>query len=378
MRHEDRHRDWPEAGHGGQDRLDGLPLFPPLPGGRVLVPNVRSLARLVAGIRTGVLSARTPALSAMVVFLDREPIDGLAIRSGHRVTGPEALDDLAEVPIDRISLTEVRPELALAVGSYFLPTEIRDLPARVLIPEAFVRSLGKPGQRGCVLVSSPSSLGFVFFSGDQVQCAYRQEDQDIGGLQRVAELFDHPEARVSVRVGTLPGDFPLAATVAALPFSAPRPAPAGGTPEADHASGHADHGDRSGASAVGWGEAEPRWSPDWETDPSSQPVRAAGPAWDQDPSPARPAPPGPPPGDRSGPRRDGAPDLVEAAVEELRAILGPQAARFEDVFREAEPTVEGLRAAAESLRGRRVRLVSPATLELVADRLLALLGRLEC
>ncbi|HZV48707.1 MAG TPA: hypothetical protein VFD49_02940 [Candidatus Dormibacteraeota bacterium] len=369
---------WPDAAPAGEGGLDGFPVFPPLPGGRVLVPNVRSLARLVAGIRTGVLSARTPALAAMVVFLDREPIDGIAVRPGHRVTGPEALDDLAEVPIDRVSLIEIRPELALAVGSYFLPTEVRDVPARLLVPETFVRSLGKPGQRGCVLVSAPDSLGFVFFNGDQVQCAYRQEDQDIGGLQRVAELFDDPEARVSVRVGNVRGDLPLTATVAALPFSASRPTPPVGTaPDAGQGPARTEEGVEPGMSAGAWAEAERRWSPDWDEETGPQPASRAGPGWGPASSPARATTSqGQPPTGESRPVQDGTPDLVEAAVEELRAILGPQAARFEDIFREAEPTTEGLRAAAESLRGRRVRLISPATLELAADRVVALLDRL--
>ncbi|HLH67563.1 MAG TPA: hypothetical protein VKY90_00640 [Candidatus Dormibacteraeota bacterium] len=364
---------WSNTTLADEERPDGFPIFPPLPGGRVLVPNVRSLARLVAGIRTGVLSAQTPALAAMVIFLDREPIDGIAVRVGHRVTGPDALDDLAEVSIDHISVVEVRPELALALGSYFLPTEVRDVPARVLVPDTFVRSLGKPGQRGCVLISARDSLGLVFFSGDQIQCAFRQEDQDIGGFQRVAELFEDPEARVWARVGSVPGDLPLAATVAALPFSASRPGSVGSTaPGAEHTPAHAGEEAPSDPPTAAWGADGPQWGSEWDTNPRPQPDAVWRPVpprsqttASQEPSPAEemPLP------------HDGAFDLVEAAVEELRAILGPQAARFEEVFRGAEPTVEGLRAAAESLRERRVRLISPATLGLVADRILALLER---
>jgi hypothetical protein len=364
---------WSNAAPVDEDRLDGFPVFPPLPGGRVLVPNVRSLARLVAGIRTGVLSARTPALAAMVVFLDREPIDGIAVRAGHRITGPDALDDLAEVPIDHISVVEIRPELALALGSYFLPTEVRDVPARVLVPDTFVRSLGKPGQRGCVLISARDSFGLVFFSGDQIQCAFRQEDQDIGGFQRVVELFEDPEARVWARVGSVPGDLPLAATVAALPFSAPRPGSVGGTaPDAQHAPIPNGEGAPLGPSAAPWEEKEARWGHEWEADPQPQ----AEAAWRSAPPRSQPtAGQEPSPTGEALHAQDSVTDLVEAAVEEVRAILGPQAARFEEVFRDVEPTVEGLRAAAESLRQRRVRLISSATLELVADRVLAVLER---
>jgi len=76
--------------------------------------------------------------------------------------------------------------------------------------------------------------------------------------------------------------------------------------------------------------------------------------------PAPPAPTAPP---------------LDLALAEVRDVLGVHAVRVEGVLRRAEPTLEGLRAAAESLRERRVRLLSPATMELVADRVLAALER---
>ena len=80
-------------------------------------------------------------------------------------------------------------------------------------------------------------------------------------------------------------------------------------------------------------------------------------------SPVRPSAAVPPPAPAPG-----SPALVEAVVAEVRAALGRNGAGVEAVFREAEPTPDGLRAAARSLPARPRRLVSPATLEMVAAR----------
>ncbi|HSR26082.1 MAG TPA: hypothetical protein VLW53_21185, partial [Candidatus Eisenbacteria bacterium] len=97
---------------------DGLPLFPPLPGGRLVEPaGARSVARLVAGLRTAVLTVRSDELAAMVVFLEHEPVDGLAVRGARRVVGADALDEIAGAAIEDVTVTEVTPELARVVGS---------------------------------------------------------------------------------------------------------------------------------------------------------------------------------------------------------------------------------------------------------------------
>src|SRR5206468_7098260 len=70
--------------------VDGLPLFPPLPGGRAAQPAAaRSVARLVAGLRTAVVTVHSDDLAAMVVFVEHEPVDGVALRGGERVVGPD-------------------------------------------------------------------------------------------------------------------------------------------------------------------------------------------------------------------------------------------------------------------------------------------------
>ena len=281
---------------------DGLPLFPPLPGSRpVSPPGARSVARLVAGLRTAVLTALTDDLAAMVVFVEHEPVDGVAVRGSLRVVGPDALDEIADAPVEDVAVTEVPAELARVVGSYFLPTELRAVPAGLVAPEDFVRSLARPGQRGCLLVRAGEALGMVFLAGGRVVLAYR-EDGPVGGFEQVAPLFGIPGAALWARLGpdaevAAP---PAEATVAPVPAPVPPPRP---EPEA--------------------------------------PATAA----------------------------------LDAAVEAAREVLGAHAVRVEAALRRAEPTVDGLRAAAESLRRRRVRLISPATMELVADRVSAALDR---
>jgi hypothetical protein len=284
-------------------------MFPAIPGGRAAPTAARSLARLVAGLRTAVVSARTAELAAMVVFLEREPVDGLAVRGGDRVTGADVLDEIAAVPIEVVTVTELAPELARVLGSYFLPTAVRGMPASVVLGESFVRSLAKPGQRGCVLVRSGDGLGLVFVAASAVLLAYRQDGDTFGGFEQVASMFEDPTATLWARLGPALGD-EAPTTTRTLPAEAPPPVP------------------------------EP-------------------PA----PAPIEPAQPAMPPG------------LVDAVLDEVRQVLGPHTVRVEGRFKDADPTVAGIRAAAESLREQRVRLISPATMDLVASRVLALLDR---
>jgi hypothetical protein len=332
---------------------DGLPLFPPLPGGRVAAPaGARSVVRLLAGLRTGVVTARTDEVAAMVVFVDHQPVDGVAVRGDRRIVGPDALDEIAHAPVERVTVTEVTPEIARVVGSYFLPTELRAVPAGFVAPDDFVRSLARPGQRGCLLVRTDDSLGVVFMAGGRVALAYRQDGQ-VGGFEQVAPLFARPGATLWARLG--PDLTGPAAAPEAIPAPPPVAAPA---PEAPP------------PVPVSFAVPEP---------PPPPPVSVV--------APVPPAPmvngtaaPEVAPGPAPAPTPDPAPvpqvAPLDAALAEVREVLGTHAARVEPILRRAEPTVEGLRAAAEALRERRVRLLSPATMDLVADRVLAALDRL--
>ncbi len=327
----------------GELDADGLPLLPPIPGGRPAQTYARTLTRLVSSLRTAVLTVRTETLVAMVVYLEREPIDGLAVRGESRVVGPEALDEIEGVPLDRVTVTEVAPELARELGSYFLPSGLGDLPAGVVVAEDFVRSLARPGRRGCVIVRTGGAVGLVFVAGGGVVLAYRQ-DGPPGDLEQVAGLLGEPGATLWARLG------PDHRQGASMPSETPAPSEAPTRP------------------AVLGPPVAPA-----EPDAFVLPEPFAGPLSPASPvvAPAAPAAVSTPIRRPDGP----ATSPLEVVIEEVRGIIGPHAARVEGMFERAEPSVDGLRAAAESLRARRVRLLSPATMELVADSAVAALER---
>src|SRR5262249_40596912 len=149
---------------------------------------------------TAVVTVLTDDVAAMVVFHDHQAVDGVAVRGDRRIVGADALDEIADAPVDRVTLTEVPPEVARVVGSYFLPTELRAVPAGFVVPEDFVRSLARPGQRGCLLVRTPETMGMVFVARGRVVLAYR-EDGRIGGFEQVAPLFALPGATLWARLG---------------------------------------------------------------------------------------------------------------------------------------------------------------------------------
>jgi hypothetical protein len=291
---------------------DGFPLLPPLPGRPQRPVVARSLARVVTTLDTAVLTAQTESLVAMVVFVDRTPVDGFVQRGEQRVIGPDALDEIADVRPENVTVTEVEPQLASVLGSYFLPVEIRSLPAGLVVADAMVRSLARPDQRGCVLVRSLDELGLIFLGGGQVLMAYCAGGGVLGGIEQVASLLKDPSATLWARLGRDPGR--------ALPI-----VPAAG----------------------------------WERPPAAD---SAPPVPEQPPQPLASA---------------ADTDLVRAVLSEVREVLGPHTVRVESVFLETEPTAAGLRAAAESLRHRRFRLLSPATLDVVAGRVLSMLDRIH-
>lgn len=343
---------------------DGLPLFPPLPEGRAVRAQAGSLIRLV-NLRTAVLTVRTEALAAMVVLLDREPIDGLAIRGDRRVVGPEALDEIEDVPLDQVTVTEVAPELARELGSYYLPSELGELPASVVVAEDFVRSLARPGRRGCVVVRAGRTLGLAFLAGGRIAVAYRQGEV-AGGLEQLAPLLADPGACLWARLGPDHRE-PVPTTEAPPPPAA----------------------------VARWLEPVTTPEPIAAPEPSAAPEAAAVPeAFDEpddfelpgdfllpEPPPAREiiVPPEPPTAGEApaspAPVVRSAKTPLEAVLEEVRAVVGPHAARVESVLSRADPSVEGLKAAVESLRARRLRLFSPATMELIADRAVEALER---
>ena len=317
---------------------DGFPLFPPLPGGPEVPITARSLPRLVSSLNTGVLTAETEEVAGMVVFVDRQPVDGMALRGGRRVTGADALDEIADVPVERLSYRELPRELAGVLGSYFLPTEVWEVPAARVIPEAFVRSLARPDGRGCVLVRTGGETGLVFLAAGQVVLALRAGAGDMGGLETISELLADPEARLWARLGALPEDFPHPGEVA--------PSPRG-----DQAPGSAP--------MVAAPLPVPQPTAAVQSPPPPPPPAAPETAW--------------PPAESSPVTAEPAEGVLERVLERVRQRLGRHSAAVEEVFQNAPQTADGLRSAAESVRGLRIRLVSQTTLEEIADDAISLL-----
>jgi hypothetical protein len=293
--------------------------------------TARSLARLVASLHTGVLTAQTEEVAGMVVFVDRQPIDGMALRGGRRVTGPDALDEIADVPVERLSYRELPRELAGVVGSYFLPTEVWEVPAARVLPEAFLRSLARPDGRGCVLVRAGSETGLVYLAAGQLVLALRA-GAGMGGLETISDLLANPGARLWARLGPLPEGFSPVGVAAQSPAQAPVSPPPVAAPE-----------------------PSPAVAPAPPPPPPAPPPERA---W------APPAPSSPAPEPLEG--------VLELVLDQVRERLGRHSAAVEDVFRNASPTADGLRSAAESVRGLHIRLVSQATLEGIADDAIAI------
>jgi hypothetical protein len=349
---------------------DGFPLIPPLPGGREVAVSARSLARLVATIGTAVLTACTDEMTAAVVFADREPIDGFAQRGDQRVTGPDALDEIAEVPTSALTVTEIDPELAAVVGSYFLPTRLPAVPASMVVAESFLLSLAPPGQRGCVVVRGGGDVGLVFVADGRLLMAYRAGGV-AGGLEQVAALVEAPDATLWARLGPIPEGWTLSPAK-----SGEYPAqPGEGGPRRPVA---AESPRAAPLSPTPFAPPPPPPITPAPPPPPAPPGAAAFMASRSRPTSPRPVPPPPPvqappavAPEAVGPE----PSLVEVVLSEVRAVLGPHTVRVEDVFRQAEPTPAGLTAAADTLRERRFRLISRATLEEVASRAKAAVER---
>lgn len=315
---------------GAEVDSDGFPIFPPLIGGREVPIQFKTLPRLVASLRTGVLVADSNRLRAQVrvVFLEWRPVDGLALCEGRSVTGPDALDEIDDVPVDHLAFFKLPPRVAGVLGNYFLPTEIGGLPAAHVLPDAFIRSLARPDTRGCVLLRAGDELGLVFLAAGEVVLAARPATGVTGGMEVVADLFARPDTRIWVRLGPLPEEF-------AVPDAAEEPVLA----------------------------VEPQ--------PPAQPWSVRPPADEDVATEPVPEPPTPTPSLLAAPELD---DALEEILHRARERLGRHARAVEEVFEGAPRTQEGLRSAAESVRGLRIRLVSRTTLEGIADQAVAILG----
>src|SRR5437879_440305 len=101
-----------------------IPFLPPLAASPPLEATLLTISRLITTLGTVAVTAHTDEDEAMVVFVDREPVVAVGRRGSTLTEGEGALEAIASVPIERLRLLEINPDLARAVGSYFLPTSI--------------------------------------------------------------------------------------------------------------------------------------------------------------------------------------------------------------------------------------------------------------
>src|ERR1700730_14005144 len=143
----------------------GIPFLPPLGESRGVPATAGTLARL-AGDLAVAMTVETAEVEAMLVFVDRDPVVAVARRGSLVTTDQDALETVAEVPMEGLRFFSVDPALARVLGAYFLPTVVDDLPVATVAAETLIRSFGKPGQRACVIVRAAGDLGLAFLDGD--------------------------------------------------------------------------------------------------------------------------------------------------------------------------------------------------------------------
>jgi hypothetical protein len=306
----------------------GIPFLPPLGESRQVPATAGTLAGL-AGDLCVAMTVETAAIEAILVFIDRAPVVAVARRGSLVTRDREALETVAEVPVEGLRFFRVDRVLAHVLGAYFLPTVVPDLPVGCVAAEPFIRSFGKPGQRACVIVRAAADLGLAFLDGD-ADPACMTSGGEAGGLDRLAGLLTQPGARLTVR--------------------------AGGADAGPSDAGPSDAGPSGGA-----GAAQPR-------PPALGPGLAAFLARSG-------GPPGLEGGASTGPltAESADPGAVEAVMAEVEQLLGRNSARVASALEGVEPTPEAIATAVKRLREDGVRLVSPETMDLVVERTLAVL-----
>jgi hypothetical protein len=313
----------------------GIPFLPPLGESRQVPATAGTLARL-AGDLAVAMTVETAEVEAMLVFVDREPVVAVARRGSLVTTDQDAVETVAEVPVDGLRFFRVDPALARVLGAYFLPTVVDDLSVASVAAETLIRSFGKPGQRACVIVRAAGDLGLAFLDGD-ADPACMTSSGEAGGLDRLAGLLSEPGARLTVRAGGAHGGVP-GGTGGATPRATPRAAAPG--------PGLAAFLERTGGKP-----------------PETPPLPPGGGG----------GPPGPEGGRDVASAESADPGAVEAVVAEAEQLLGRSSARVAEALRDVKPTPEAIATAVKRLRQDGVRLVSAETMDLVVERTLAVL-----
>jgi hypothetical protein len=295
---------------------DVLPSFPPLPAGAATPPDGVSMVRLVHAIDTAVMEVEHEDLRAVVLFENRELVDGYLERAGGVATGVEVLDELDGVPATHVRLHWLPATVVRALPRYWrLPSQLVIRNVKWMDGRLLLRSFARPRQSGVVCVrDGGGALGIAFVEQGDVLGCYLAGGDAAGSLEDLAALLEDP----------------LAVLVARL--------------------------ESSGASASGQGFVAP---------PSVAPV---GPV------------PGPvfTPRSHGGPLYGGPGLPVEEPPPNLRVLddielaIRSEIHDYADpavaVFRSAPPTREGLLEAATHVERMRIRMISQERMQAIAER----------
>jgi hypothetical protein len=184
---------------------DGLPTFPPLPARAAFAPQATSLLRLVHGLDCGALEVVVEALRAVVIFEDRQVVDGYLEDVQGAFAGPEVLDRLDCVPVAAARLYSLPgPVLRLLPCYWRVPSQVTIGPNRWMDGELLLRSFARRGQRGIVCIRVQNELrGVAFVEQDQVVGAYRVDGDRVGGVEEVSPLFTDPQVALVGRLEEL-------------------------------------------------------------------------------------------------------------------------------------------------------------------------------
>lgn len=186
---------------------EGLPTFPPLPDGAASAPEATSLLRLVQALDTAALEVTDGELHALVLFDQREVIDGYLEHRQAVATGPDVLDHVEGVAASHVRLHWLPSGVVRTLPCWWrVPSQVTIGPGRWMDGEMLVRSFARPAQRGIVSVRVASGLGLVFVDDGVVQGAYRAGGDRIGDVSEVVALFDDPAAMLTARIESADGE----------------------------------------------------------------------------------------------------------------------------------------------------------------------------
>lgn len=173
--------------------------LPPLP--KLGRPTVRTVARLVATLKDGLAISRSGSATALAMFAGGQLVHCRALHGGAWVIGPEALDSLAEQPIEAIEVADLPGDVVRTLVSWWdLPEELAEIPGRWVDLRRVIQDIVARAERGVLTVSAGGPTGAVVVAGEMIIAAYVEGGAIGADLGDLGELLDDPEAVVVGRL----------------------------------------------------------------------------------------------------------------------------------------------------------------------------------